>query len=100
MLRRIHDNNQVKTMVMDYMKQTRTVIVAVIPANIDFHNVEIVQMASSTIQMVRAIGVVTKPDLVDRSAEQGMCWREEEERELVRWMASKALFGIFCLPGG
>lgn len=55
------------------MKQSRTVITAVIPANVDIHNIEILQLASEyDPEMTRTIGVVTKPDLVDKGAEEGL----------------------------
>ncbi|KAF1783043.1 Dynamin-type guanine nucleotide-binding (G) domain [Phytophthora cactorum] len=57
-------------MVDRYMKQERTVIIAVVPANVDMHNTEILQAAQEADPNgTRTIAVVTKVDLVDAGAE-------------------------------
>ncbi|ETO60177.1 hypothetical protein F444_21600 [Phytophthora nicotianae P1976] len=61
---------RVRQMVDRYMKQERTVIIAVVPANVDMHNTEILQAAQEADPNgTRTIAVVTKMDLVDTGAE-------------------------------
>ncbi|KAK1946578.1 Interferon-induced GTP-binding protein Mx [Phytophthora citrophthora] len=61
---------RVRQMVDRYMKQERTVIIAVVPANVDMHNTEILQAAQQADPNgTRTIAVVTKVDLVDAGAE-------------------------------
>ncbi|KAG3062152.1 hypothetical protein PC121_g12701 [Phytophthora cactorum] len=61
---------RVRQMVDRYMKQERTVIIAVVPANVDMHNTEILQAAQEADPNgTRTIAVVTKVDLVDAGAE-------------------------------
>ncbi|MCJ1458596.1 hypothetical protein MMC28_008969 [Mycoblastus sanguinarius] len=64
------DIEVVRNMVITYMKNPRSVILAVIPANVDIANQEILEMADECDkQGERTLGVLTKPDLVDRGAE-------------------------------
>lgn len=61
---------RVRQMVNRFMKQERTVIIAVVPANVDMHNTEILQAAQEADpDGTRTIAVVTKLDLVDAGAE-------------------------------
>ncbi|EGZ10823.1 hypothetical protein PHYSODRAFT_304565 [Phytophthora sojae] len=61
---------RVRQMVDRYMQQERTVIIAVVPANVDMHNTEILQAAQEADPNgTRTIAVVTKVDLVDTGAE-------------------------------
>ncbi|GMF30715.1 unnamed protein product [Phytophthora fragariaefolia] len=61
---------RVRQMVDRYMQQERTVIIAVVPANVDMHNTEILQAAQEADpEGTRTIAVVTKVDLVDAGAE-------------------------------
>ncbi|GMF48495.1 unnamed protein product [Phytophthora fragariaefolia] len=61
---------RVRQMVDRYMQQERTVIIAVVPANVDMHNTEILQAAQEADRDgTRTIAVVTKVDLVDAGAE-------------------------------
>jgi len=39
---------KVKAMVLRFLEQQRTIILAVVPANIDYHNTEILQLAQVT----------------------------------------------------
>ena len=41
-----------------YMKQTRTIILAVMPANVDVHNSEIIQAAARLTKMEIALSVL------------------------------------------
>lgn len=64
------DMQVVRNMVTHYMKNTRSVILAVIPANVDIATQEILKMAENCdAKGQRTLGVLTKPDLVDRGAE-------------------------------
>ncbi|KAL9093955.1 MAG: hypothetical protein Q9165_003878 [Trypethelium subeluteriae] len=60
----------VREMVQGYMKNPRSVMIAVVPANVDIATQEILGMAREVdSEGQRTIGVFTKPDLVDRGAE-------------------------------
>lgn len=64
------DIDLVRKMVLDYMKNPRSVMLAVIPANVDVATQEILQMAADVDEGgKRTLGVLTKPDLVDQGAE-------------------------------
>ena len=64
------DMEVVRNMVNNYMKNPRSVILAVIPANVDIATQEILKMAEKCdAKGQRTLGVLTKPDLVDRGAE-------------------------------
>ncbi|RLN50509.1 hypothetical protein BBJ28_00017470 [Nothophytophthora sp. Chile5] len=61
---------RVRQMVDRFMRQERTIIIAVVPANVDMHNTEILQAAQEADpDGTRTIAVVTKVDLVDAGAE-------------------------------
>ncbi|KAL8969301.1 MAG: hypothetical protein Q9183_002068 [Haloplaca sp. 2 TL-2023] len=63
----------VRAMVERYMANSRSIILPVIPANVDIANQEILDMAEKhDSDGQRTLGVLTKPDLVDRGAEQGI----------------------------
>ena len=65
------DKELVRRMVEAYMKNPRTVMLAVVPANVDPATQEILEMAKEVDpDCHRTIGVLTKPDLVDKGAEQ------------------------------
>ncbi|TDH65980.1 uncharacterized protein CCR75_005754 [Bremia lactucae] len=65
--------SRVREMVDRYMRQERTVIIAVVPANVDMHNTEILQAAQQADPNgTRTIAVVTKVDLVDAGAEMSV----------------------------
>lgn len=57
----------VKSMVLSYMQNPRSDMLAVIPANVDVGTQEILEMAGE-----RTLGVLTKPDLVDKGGEQAI----------------------------
>lgn len=60
----------VRSMVLGYMDNPRSVMLAVIPANVDVATQEILQMAADVDpEGKRTLGVLTKPDLVDAGAE-------------------------------
>jgi GTP-binding protein EngB required for normal cell division len=63
------DVNLVRNMVESYIQNSRTVILAVLPSNIDVTTQEILKMAEKADPKgVRTMGVLTKPDLVTEVA--------------------------------
>jgi len=65
---------QVSDLVNKYIAQGRTIILAVIPSNVDIATVDILERAAKVDPKGhRTVGVLTKPDLVDRGAEAGVC---------------------------
>lgn len=67
------DIEMVRRMVHDYMRNPRSVMLTVVPANVDIATQEIVEMAKELDpEGCRTLGVLTKPDLVDKGAEQGI----------------------------
>lgn len=76
------DIELVQSMVSNYMKNPRSAILAVIPANVDIATQEILEMADMhDSKGVRTLGVLTKPDLVDRGAEQSVIDLVEGKRD-------------------
>ena len=72
----------VQSMVSRYMKNPRSAILAVIPANVDIATQEILEMAESfDPKGIRTLGVLTKPDLVDKGAEQSIVDLVEGKRD-------------------
>ena len=66
------DMEVVRKMVNNYMKSPRSIILAVIPANGDIANQAILKMAKECdTKGQRTLGVLTKPDLVEKGAENG-----------------------------
>lgn len=64
------DMNLVRQMVGKYLSNPRSIILAVVPANVDIATQEIIQMAEDADSHgQRTLGVLTKPDLVDKGAE-------------------------------
>ena len=60
----------IKALIDDYLSNSRCVILAVIPANVDFHNSQIMADALKVDpETRRTIPVITKPDLIDAGAE-------------------------------
>ncbi|KAI0126991.1 vacuolar sorting protein VPS1, dynamin [Xylariales sp. AK1849] len=60
----------VRQMVGKYLSNPRSIILAVVPANVDIATQEIIQMAEDADPHgQRTLGVLTKPDLVDKGAE-------------------------------
>lgn len=60
----------VDSLLESYLRQPETVILAVIPANQDIATIDILERANEfDPQGLRTIGVLTKPDLIDRGAE-------------------------------
>lgn len=64
------DIQLVRSMVKGYMDNPRSVMLAVIPANVDVATQEILELAAEADpHQDRTLGVLTKPDLVDGGAE-------------------------------
>ncbi|CAD0115337.1 unnamed protein product [Aureobasidium uvarum] len=67
------DATMVKSMVRRYMVNPRSVMLVVIPANVDIATQEILTLAEEADpDGHRTLGVLTKPDLVDPGAESGV----------------------------
>ncbi|THY78240.1 dynamin GTPase [Aureobasidium pullulans] len=67
------DADMVKRMVGRYMDNPRSVMLVVIPANVDIATQEILTLAEKADpEGHRTLGVLTKPDLVDPGAEAGI----------------------------
>ena len=67
------DIGLVRNMVLTYMRNQRSVILAVIPANVDIATQEILEIAEECDRDgQRTLGVLTKPDLVDGGAERAV----------------------------
>lgn len=65
------DIQLVDNMVKNYIKDSRTIILAVIPCNVDIATQEILKLAKDADENgVRTMGVLTKPDLVVEQATQ------------------------------
>ena len=66
----VADVEIVRNIVNRYMKDPRSIILAVVPANVDIATQEILKMAGkSDIEGERTLVILTKPDLVDNRAE-------------------------------
>jgi GTPase SAR1 family protein len=60
----------IQSLLVDYLKNPRCVILAILPANVDFHNSQIMAEALNVDpETKRTIPVLTKPDLIDSGAE-------------------------------
>ncbi|KAK2742471.1 hypothetical protein FQN57_005362 [Myotisia sp. PD_48] len=67
------DRDLVDNMVRQYMENPRSVMLTVIPSNVDIVTQEILERAEEVDpDGVRTLGVLTKPDLVDRGAESAV----------------------------
>ena len=67
------DIELVKTMVYGYMRNPRSVMLTVVPANVDIATQGILEKAEELDpQGIRTLGVLTKPDLVDQGAEHNV----------------------------
>lgn len=61
---------EIQALLNDYLHNSRCVILAVLPANVDFHNSQILAEARKVDRETkRTIPVLTKPDLIDYGAE-------------------------------
>ncbi|KAI0218869.1 hypothetical protein LSAT2_029455 [Lamellibrachia satsuma] len=64
---------QIKRLIEKYIKKEETIILAVVPANVDIATTEALKMAKEVDPSgSRTLGVVTKPDLIDAGTEKGL----------------------------
>ena len=64
---------QIKTLINHYIKNEDTIILCVIPSNVDIATTEALKMAKEVDpDGLRTVGVLTKPDLVDRGTERSI----------------------------
>ena len=67
------DMEMVERMVHGYMKNPRSVLLTVVSANVDIATQEILEKAEEVDpDGIRTLGVLTKPDLVDKGAEKNV----------------------------
>jgi len=65
--------DDIKNLTSDYLANERCVVLAVIPANVDFHNCGIIQDAKVHDPTTRrTLPVITKPDLIDPGGESSV----------------------------
>ncbi|KAJ5917530.1 hypothetical protein N7466_011084 [Penicillium verhagenii] len=96
------DKKLVRDMVQAYMRNPRSIILTVVPANVDIATQEIVEMAHELDpDGERTLGVLTKPDLVDKGAEEKVIdlIRGKEMRVKLGWVIVRNL-GQSELRGG
>ncbi|KAK1635079.1 interferon-induced GTP-binding protein Mx1 [Colletotrichum phormii] len=76
----------VRNMVNRYIKDQRTIILAVIPCNVDIATQEVLTLAEEVDpEGLRTMGVLTKPDLAtERATQQIVCELVEGERHSLR----------------
>ena len=85
-----HDMSLVRSMVRRYIENPRTIILAVLPANVDIATQEILDTAAEVDPSgQRTLGILTKPDLVDKGAEPDIM-------DLVRGRRNKLKLG-YCV---
>ena len=86
-----NDVTLVRNMVESYMKNSRTIILAVLPCNVDISTQEILKMAETADPRGRrTMGVLTKPDLVLEDATR------DSIKELVNGKRNKLHLG-YCI---
>ncbi len=70
-------------MVREYIRDSRIIILAVLPSNVDVATQEILELAEEYDKLgERALGILTKPDLVkERSAKFAVCSLIEGKRK-------------------
>jgi interferon-induced GTP-binding protein Mx len=62
--------SEVSALIDSYLRQERTIILAIVPANQDVATVDILERAAAVDPTgARTIGVLTKPDLIDPGGE-------------------------------
>ncbi|KAK1992733.1 interferon-induced GTP-binding protein Mx1 [Colletotrichum falcatum] len=76
----------VRNMVKRYIKDQRTIILAVIPCNVDIATQEVLTLANEVDREgIRTMGVLTKPDLAtERATQQIVCELVEGKRHQLR----------------
>jgi hypothetical protein len=72
----------VRDMVLNYMRNPRSIMLAVVPANVDIATQEIIEIARELDpDGTRTLRILTKPDLVDKGAEYKIIEIVEEKQE-------------------
>jgi hypothetical protein len=75
----------VRNMILGYMNNPRSLLLAVVAANLDIANQEILEMADEVDkEKFRTMGILTKPDLVDRGAENAVIDLLEGKRQSLK----------------
>jgi hypothetical protein len=75
----------VDQMVHDYMSNPRSVMLVVVPCNVDIATQGIVERAVELdLEGIRTIGILTKPDLVDKGAESAIIDLMENRRHRLK----------------
>ncbi|XP_063069871.1 interferon-induced GTP-binding protein Mx-like isoform X2 [Engraulis encrasicolus] len=69
-----HDiEEKIKTLIQKFIKKQETINLVVVPANVDIATTEALKMAKTVDpDGQRSLGILTKPDLVDKGAEEGV----------------------------
>ncbi|KAL2081404.1 hypothetical protein ACEWY4_023257 [Coilia grayii] len=69
-----HDiEEQIKRLIATFIKKQETINLVVVPANVDIATTEALKMAKTVDpDGQRTLGILTKPDLVDKGAEEGV----------------------------
>jgi hypothetical protein len=81
----VNDMDLVRRMMMHHIKDERTIILAVIPSNTDIATQEILSIAKKLDPNgLRTLGVLTKPDLIDKGAEENVVSLVEGKRNPLR----------------
>lgn len=78
--------SEISSLINDYLKNERCIILAVVPANVDFHNSQILADAKAVDPHTRrTIPVITKPDTIGEGSENSV------HQLMIREMADFAL---------
>jgi hypothetical protein len=88
------DITLVRDMVLNYMRNPRSIILAVVPANVDIATQEIIELARELDpDGMRTLRILTKPDLVDKGAEDKIIELVEgkQESQELGWVVVKNL---------
>lgn len=81
----VNDMDLVRRMMMHHIKDERTIILAVIPSNTDIATQEILSIAKKLDPKgLRTLGVLTKPDLIDKGGEENVVSLVEGKRNPLR----------------
>ncbi|KAL2081402.1 hypothetical protein ACEWY4_023255 [Coilia grayii] len=69
-----HDiEEQIKSLIETFIKKEETINLVVVPANVDIATTDALKMAETVDpEGQRTLGILTKPDLVDKGAEEGV----------------------------
>ena len=64
---------EIRNLINDYLRNERCIILAIVPANVDFHNCQILADAKAVDpDTERTIPVITKPDIISAGSEQSV----------------------------